>query len=29
MRDWLDSFWDEAIAKIKAYPERDANGDDE
>lgn len=28
LRDWLDSFWDEALANFKAHAERDAKGND-
>lgn len=28
LRDWLDGFWDEALANFKAHAERDAEGDE-
>jgi DNA-binding transcriptional ArsR family regulator len=27
LRDWLDGFWDDALASFKAHAERDAEGD--
>jgi DNA-binding transcriptional ArsR family regulator len=29
LRDWLDGFWDEALANFKAHAERDVEGDEE
>lgn len=26
LRDWLDGFWDDALANFKAHAERDAEG---
>jgi len=29
LRDWLDGFWDEALANFKAHAERGAEGDEQ
>jgi DNA-binding transcriptional ArsR family regulator len=29
LRDWLDGFWNEALANFKAHAERCAEGDDQ